>query len=103
MTIDELITQLSAFDHPMRLRIIAALTDDRVHVSELARRLSLSRPLLYMHLDKLEKAGIVRGELELADTGRAMKYFELEPFELMLTATEVARIVRDNNEEETQL
>ena len=102
MTIDELITQLSAFDHPMRLRIIEALTDGRVHVSELARRLSLSRPLLYMHLDKLEKAGIVRGELELADTGRAMKYFELEPFELTLTATDVARIVRDSNAEETE-
>ena len=32
-----------------------------------------SRPLLYMHLDRLEKAGLVTGQLELSDDGKAMK------------------------------
>src|SRR5580698_3121902 len=77
---------LTAVAHPLRLRIIAELAGGRVHVSELARRLDMSRPLLYMHLDKLEKAGIVTGQLELSPDGKAMKYFELAPFEVRITA-----------------
>ena len=67
----------------------AELAAGRVHVSELARRLGISRPLLYMHLDRLEKAGLVDGHLELSDDGKAMKYFELVPFELQVTAETV--------------
>jgi DNA-binding transcriptional ArsR family regulator len=104
VTIDELLVQLGALSHPVRLRVIAALADGRVHVSELARRLEMSRPLLYMHLDRLEKAKIVRGTLELADAGRAMKYFELEPFELKVTATTVVHAIRaDNDTKEKKL
>ena len=72
--------------NPQRMRVVAELSGGRVHVSELARRLGMSRPLLYMHLDRLEKAGLVVGQLELSEDGKAMKYFELAPFELRLTA-----------------
>ena len=47
---------LTAVGNRLRLRVIAELAEGRVHVSELARRLGISRPLLYMHLDRLEKA-----------------------------------------------
>jgi predicted transcriptional regulator len=67
-----------------------------VHVSELARRLGMSRPLLYMHLDKLEKAGLVAGQLELSEDGKAMKYFELAPFDLHLNAETIISALRDN-------
>jgi len=80
--------------NPLRLRVIAELADGRVHVSELARRLGISRPLLYMHLDRLEKASIVTGHLELSEDGKAMKYFELAPFELRLTAQAITEAVR---------
>jgi DNA-binding transcriptional ArsR family regulator len=76
---------LTAVANPQRLRVIAELAAGRVHVSELARRLGMSRPLLYMHLDRLEKAHMVTGQLELSADGRAMKYFELAPFELRVT------------------
>jgi DNA-binding transcriptional ArsR family regulator len=85
LTSEELVARLTAIAHPLRLRVIAALADDRVHVSELARRLGMSRPLLYMHLDKLEKAGLVTGQLELSADGKAMKYYELVPFEVRVT------------------
>jgi DNA-binding transcriptional ArsR family regulator len=75
--------------NPQRLRVIAELWHGRVHVSELARRLGMSRPLLYMHLDKLEKAGLIIGQLELSEDGKAMKYYELAPFDLRLTAEEI--------------
>jgi DNA-binding transcriptional ArsR family regulator len=87
---------LTAVAHPLRLRIIAELAGGRVHVSELARRLGMSRPLLYMHLDRLQKAALVRGSLELSSDGKAMKYIELAPFEFRITAeTVVAALQAD--------
>jgi len=86
LTEEQLLAVLTAVANPQRLRVIAELTGGRIHVSELARRLGMSRPLLYMHLDKLEKAGLVAGQLELSGDGKAMKYFELAPFEVRLTA-----------------
>ena len=94
LTGDELLTRLTAMANPHRLRIIAELRRGRVHVSELARRLEMSRPLLYMHLDKLEKAGFVVGQLELSEDGKAMKYFEVTDFALHLDASTVAEAAR---------
>jgi DNA-binding transcriptional ArsR family regulator len=91
---EELLTMLTAVANALRLRVIAELADGRVHVSELARRLGISRPLLYMHLDRLEKAGIVTGHLELSEDGKAMKYFELAPFELRLNADVITETLR---------
>ncbi|HET7359267.1 MAG TPA: winged helix-turn-helix domain-containing protein [Rhodanobacteraceae bacterium] len=76
--------RLAAIASPQRMRILAALAAEAVHVSELARRLRMSRPLLYMHLTKLEEAGFVGGHLELSDDGKALKYFELKPFALTI-------------------
>src|ERR1700757_2378519 len=96
-TSEELLAMLTAIAHPLRLRIIAELAGGRVHVSELARRLGMSRPLLYMHLDRLEKAGLVTGRLELSEDGKAMKYFELVPFEMRVTAETVVRALAEND------
>jgi DNA-binding transcriptional ArsR family regulator len=90
LTEEQLLAVLTAVANPQRLRVIAELTGGRIHVSELARRLGMSRPLLYMHLDKLERAGLVAGQLELSGDGKAMKYFELAPFEVRLTADTIA-------------
>jgi DNA-binding transcriptional ArsR family regulator len=90
---------LTAVANPHRLRVIAELGGGRVHVSELARRLGMSRPLLYMHLDKLEKAGLVNGQLELSEDGKAMKYFELAPFELRLTAETIIDALSGNGQD----
>lgn len=87
---------MAALDNPHRLRIVATLSGGREYVSELARRLGLSRPLLYMHIEKLEKAGLVKGELELREDGKAMKYYELTDFDLRLNADTIARAMRDN-------
>ena len=83
------------------MRIIAELAHGRLHVSELARRVGMSRPLLYMHLDLLEKAGLVDGHLELSDDGKAMKYYELLPFDLRVTAeTVISALAADNDNKE---
>ena len=98
---EELLAALGAVGHAQRLRVIAELytaeqSGVRVHVSELARRLGLSRPLLYMHLDRLESAGLVHGNLELSEDGKAMKYFELVPFAVTLDAETIAAAVRED-------
>jgi DNA-binding transcriptional ArsR family regulator len=90
----ELLAVLTAVANPLRLRVVAELSDGRVHVSELARRLGISRPLLYMHLDRLEKAGLISGHLELSEDGKAMKYYDLDPFELRLNAQVITDAVR---------
>jgi DNA-binding MarR family transcriptional regulator len=43
------------------MRILAALQAGRVHVSQLARDVRLSRPLVHMQLQRLEAAGLVSG------------------------------------------
>lgn len=90
--LEDLLATLAALDNPHRLRIVAALHRERLHVSELARRVGISRPLLYMHLERLETAGLVRGTLEL-EGGKAMKYLALEPFDIRLTPADVADAV----------
>lgn len=92
--LDDLRATLSALDNPHRLRIIAVLHQKRLHVSELARRLGISRPLLYMHLEKLETAGIVKGAHEI-EGGKAMKYMELNEFDIRLTPAIIAKALED--------
>src|ERR1700729_3983641 len=95
-----LLAVLTAVANVQRMRVVAELTGGRVHVSELARRLGMSRPLLYMHLDKLEKAGLVSGELELSEDGKAMKYFELAPFDLHVNAETIITALRNGRSAE---
>ncbi|WP_349897282.1 ArsR/SmtB family transcription factor [Parafrigoribacterium soli] len=78
--------RLGAIASPQRMRILAMLTGEPLHVSELARRVGMSRALLYMHLTKLEEAGFVAGHLELSDDGKALKFFEVVPFSITIDA-----------------
>nr|WP_211239847.1 winged helix-turn-helix domain-containing protein [Jiangella gansuensis] len=93
MTGDQLVEMLAALANPIRLRIVATLAGGRDYVSHLAREIGVSRPLLHMHLQRLEAAGLVTGSLELSDDGKAMKYYEVTDFDLRLTASAVSRAV----------
>ena len=90
MTGDELVELLAALANPIRMRIVARLAGGRQYVSQLAREIGVSRPLLHMHLQKLEAAGLVTGSLELSADGKAMKYFEVTDFDVRLTAAALA-------------
>ena len=99
----DLLQQLAALASPHRMRIVAELKSGRNYVSELARVVGLSRPLLQMHLTKLEAAGLVKSRLELSSDGKAMKFYDLVPFALTLTpqtiAAAAASLGADANEE----
>ncbi len=86
LTGDQWLATLAALANPHRLRILGVLSaNGRNFVSQLAREVGLSRPLLNLHLRKLEEAGLVVSALELSADGKARNFFEVAPFDLSLT------------------
>ena len=81
------------------------LVEGRNYVSQIARELQISRPLLQIHLRKLEQAGLVSSVLELSDDGKSMKFYEVAPFSWHLTpdfiATTAATVTVADNKGET--
>lgn len=100
MNAEELATRLTAIASVQRLRILANLAEGTVHVSELARRVGMSRALLYMHLTKLEEAGYVAGHLELSEDGKALKIFRAVPFTITIDQRVITAAVAATNESE---
>jgi len=106
MTGDVLLRVLATLANPHRLRVIAALAEERNYVSRLARDLGISRALLQVHLRKLEAAGLVSATTEVSDDGKAMKFYEVAPFALHLTPETImtaARTLGTENNLEAEL
>ena len=92
---DQLLATLAALANPHRMRVVAALArGGRNYVSQLAREIGISRPLLHLHLQKLEDAGLVASKLELSQDGKALNYFEVIDFALHLTPAAVAEAAK---------
>ncbi|GAB7128239.1 winged helix-turn-helix domain-containing protein [Silvimonas sp. JCM 19000] len=92
---DALLAQVAALDNPHRLRIVAMLASGgRNYVSQLARELGISRPLLHLHLQKLEAAGLVSSQLELSQDGKALNYFAVTDFKLELSPALIVAAVQ---------
>ena len=88
---DQLLATLAALANPHRMRVVAALVGGgRNYVSRLAREIGISRPLLHLHLQKLEEAGLVTSQLELSKDGKALNYFDVTPFAFHLAPAAVA-------------
>jgi DNA-binding transcriptional ArsR family regulator len=82
---DDLVGIMAALSNPVRIRVLARLAGGRDYVSRLAREIGISRPLLHMHLQRLEAAGLIAGTLEVSEDGKAMKFYEVTDFDLRLT------------------
>lgn len=91
---DDLLRVLATLANPHRMRVVAALTQERNYVSALARDLGISRALLQVHLRKLEAAGLVSAAVEVSADGKAMKYYDVAPFALCLTPETITTAVR---------
>ncbi|ARJ38903.1 transcriptional regulator [Sporosarcina ureae] len=81
---DELLLTLEALSNPHRLKIISVLTNGKQYVSQLARELGISRPLLYLHLQKLEEANLVSSVSEVSESGKALKFYMLNSFHFVI-------------------
>ncbi|WP_027628184.1 ArsR/SmtB family transcription factor [Ruminiclostridium cellobioparum] len=101
---NDLIKVFESLSHPLRIKIMGILFQNRQYVSELARTVNISRPLLYMHLRKLEAANLIRGNHEISEDGKAMKYYEISNFDLHITPellSEIAQSVTITQESKT--
>jgi predicted transcriptional regulator len=91
----DLLEALAALANPHRLQIITALVSQTNYVSQLAREIGISRPLLIMHLKKLEDAGLVKSRLELSGEGKAMRYYEVVAFDIHLTPEFISKTYKE--------
>ena len=91
---NELLQVLGTLANPHRLRVVSALAAEPNYVSRLARELGISRALLQVHLRKLEAAGLVSATIEVSQDGKAMKFYEVAPFTVMLTPKSIATAAR---------
>lgn len=83
--------QLQALANPVRLWIVSELhRQGAQYVSELARAAGISRPLLKMHLRRLEDAQLVSCEVGTADNGKSAHFFQVKAFDLSLNPGAIA-------------
>lgn len=99
MNAEQLSTWLTAIASPQRMRILATIAEAPLHVSEIARRMEMSRALLYMHLAKLEEAGFVTGRHELTEDGKALKFFTAVQFSSTLDLAVLVAAVTASSKE----
>lgn len=92
---DQLLTVLGALSNAHRLRLLSRLKEEGPrYVSQLARDAGISRPLLYLHLQKLEEAGLVTSRFELSHDGKALKFYEAADFSLLLDPDVIQQAVK---------
>ncbi len=85
---------LDALGNEHSLKIIAILASSECFVSELAKMVGISRPLLYLHLKKLESAGLVESEIRhFEEPPYTKKFYKAKNFELKLSLDRIKEIV----------
>ncbi len=83
ITLQKLVNLGDALSNPLRIKILKLLMEKEWYVYEMAKELSISRQLLYLHLKKLEKAGLVDSDIRLEDN-KAKKYYRASEFNFVI-------------------
>ena len=90
-----LVLILDALGNEHSLKIMAILASGECFVSELAKMVGISRPLLYLHLKKLENAGLVESEIRhFEEPPYTKKFYKAKDFELKLSLNSIKEIVK---------
>lgn len=77
---NQLLLLSKALGNPLRLEILTILNKGGRYISELARELNTGRTVMYLHLNKLEEAGIISGEHKISNEGKSLKYYYINEF-----------------------
>jgi len=77
------------------MTLVSGKEKKKYTISGLARELEISRPLLYLHLQKLEEVGLLKGKTELGKGNRARRYYELCDFELCLNGEKIKEMLEN--------
>nr|WP_201763913.1 winged helix-turn-helix domain-containing protein [Archaeoglobus sulfaticallidus] len=84
LTLARIVSLGDALSNPLRVKILKLLIEKEWYVYELAKELSISRQLLYLHLRKLEKAGLVSSDIRLEEN-KAKKYYWANEFKFIIS------------------
>ena len=86
---------LNALGNEHSLNIISILAGGERYGSELAKEVGISRPLLYLHLKKLENAGLVESEIRHFDEPPyTKKFYKAKNFELILSLSRIKELIK---------
>jgi predicted transcriptional regulator len=97
--LNQLATKLDALGHPIRLKIIATITQNEMYLNEIANSIGISRALAKIHLKKLEKAGIVKSRIVTAEgEAKALRYYNLLPFDIHVSPMILKKEVEKNGQ-----
>lgn len=84
---------LDALGNENSLTIMAVLAKGELYGSELAREVGISRPLLYLHLKKLENASLVESEIRhFEEPPYTKRFYKAKDFELVLSLGKIKEI-----------
>jgi DNA-binding transcriptional ArsR family regulator len=88
-----------ALSNSHRLRIMAELAEGKQTITDLARKLEMSPPLVFLHLRKLIKAGLIReGNRETINRGGLppinMLYYVINDFNFVINIQRIREAVK---------
>lgn len=98
--LEEMASIMDGLGHPLRLRIIAILAiNGSLYLSDIAKRLGVSRALAKVHLAKLQKAGLVRSSVKLVEgEAKALRYYELVDFNITVNPRVIVELAGGEDE-----
>jgi DNA-binding transcriptional ArsR family regulator len=88
-----------ALSNSHRLRILAELADGKQTITDLSKKLEMSPPLVFLHLRKLMKAGLVReGNRETINRGGLpplnMLYYGINDFNFVINIQKIREVIK---------
>ncbi|MCE4051863.1 ArsR/SmtB family transcription factor [Bacillus sp. Au-Bac7] len=94
--INQLLLVAKALGNPIRLEILTILSAGEDYVSQLARKLEISRAVLYLHLQKLEEANLVYSDSKISSDGKALKYYYINTFTFLIDNNLLKELEKQN-------
>ncbi len=86
ITLKRLVDVCDALSHPLRVKILKMLVEREWYIYELAKELKISRQLLYLHIRKLERAGLVESDLKFEEgEPRVKRYYRAKKFRIEIS------------------
>ncbi len=96
LTLKKLVDICDALSNPLRVKLLAILADKEWYIYELAKKLNVSRQILYLHLKKLEKAGLVESNYKLEEGDpRVKRFYRAKFFELYINLYVIKDLFRN--------
>lgn len=97
---EKMVKILKALANPIRLRMIAVLHKNPMHLYALAKKLNLPYPLAHLHLNSLKKLNLVK---EIREESKikglpTVKYYAPTDFKFILTPQKISEIFKEENQ-----